>query len=121
MTLRVDPEGVFNSSLAEWEVEQQERLREAFGSDLSPSPQTPQSQIAGIQAFGLEETGEAAVNLQQAFSVDHADEVQLDALGSLLDIHPTDCHQVQSDGYADGGGWHQRAPRQPCQDRSRRG
>ena len=57
--IRVDGTGVqaddFETNLAEL----RELLQAAFGADLSLAPQTPQGQIAGIQAAALAEIGEA--------------------------------------------------------------
>ena len=71
--------------------ENHDRLNEdqsrVFGASLSMSPQTPQAQWAGILALALTEIGEALVSAAlQGSSVDHAEGVHLDSLGSLLSI-----------------------------------
>ena len=85
-TVVVDETGVVALSLEEQEAQQQERMRGVWGDDLTRSPQTPPNQIAGIQALGLTETGEAIVQDGQANSVDHANGTQLAVLGSNLDV-----------------------------------
>ena len=85
-TVVVDETGVVALSLEEQEAQQQERMRGVWGDDLTRSPQTPPNQIAGIQALGLTETGEAVVQDGNANSVDHANGTQLAVLGSNLDV-----------------------------------
>ena len=80
-TVVVDATGVVALSLEEQEAQQQERMRGVWGDDLTRSPQTPPNQIAGIQALGLTETGEAVVQDGNANSVDHANGTQLDGAG----------------------------------------
>ena len=84
----VDSRGVRAPSLAENKRMQESRFRGVFGTDMAFSDATPQSMIAGIQALGLTEIGEALVTLGMANSVDHADGNHLRALASLLGIEP---------------------------------
>ena len=63
-----------------------QEMADLFGEDTATAVQTPQGQIAGILAVAEAIIGEALVKLGAATSVDDAVGVQLDALGSLLDI-----------------------------------
>lgn len=84
----ITPTGASAASLAENRSNLDARQREAFGEDLSMSPQTPQSMWSGIAALGLTEVGEQGVRAALfGSSVDHAEGVFLDAIGSLLDIN----------------------------------
>ena len=84
--IEVSPTGVRINSLAENVEEQHTRMRALLGEDLSLSPQTPQAQIAGINALQITEVCEAIAANAMATSVDHAAGVALDALGSNVDI-----------------------------------
>lgn len=85
--LEITPSGARAASLAENRDRLNEDQREAFGADLSLSPQTPQSMWSGIAAGGLTEVGEGGVRAALfGSSVDHAEGVYLDALGSNLDV-----------------------------------
>ena len=86
MSVSVTAKGVRASSLAETLVEQEQRLKDRFGEDLSQSPHTPQAQIAGVEASAITEVNEAIVQDANAASIDHAGGVHLDALGSNLDV-----------------------------------
>ena len=83
----VTPEGVKAASLAENVETLNDRQRAAFGEDLALSPATPQAQWSGVVGIGLTEVGEeggrAAV---YGSSVDHAQGVHLDAIGSVADV-----------------------------------
>ena len=83
----VDLRGARAASLRENVRTLDERQREAFGSDLSLSPQTPQAQWSGIVALGLTEIGEAGLRAAlYGSSVEHAQGIHLDHHGSLLNI-----------------------------------
>ena len=85
--IRIDSQGATAASLAENVAEYDRLLRDRFGEDLSMTPQTPQAQIAGINALRDTEIGEAIIRAALfGSSVDHAEGTSLDALGSLLDI-----------------------------------
>ena len=85
----VDEKGVRSNALAQNNSRFFSEMGQVFGEDLSESPQTPQAQLAGIQALGATEIGEAFVELAQASDLDHASGPQLDVLGSALDIRRT--------------------------------
>ena len=83
----VSSTGASAASLAENRNTLNSRQKEAFGEDLALTPQTPQSQWSGINALALTEVGEQAVRAALfGSSVDHAQGVYLDSIGSLLDI-----------------------------------
>ena len=84
--IRVDSTGVSASSLEEALAETEEQLRAIFGEDLALEAQTPQGQLAGLIAIIKAEVGEAVVATGNGTSVDHADGVQQDAIGSVLDV-----------------------------------
>ena len=62
------------------------RFRDRFGADLSVDPEKPQGQIIGILALGFAEADEALVHLANGVSVWTAAGVQLDDLGSLMNV-----------------------------------
>ena len=80
----VDSTGVQTPSLPDAYAEMLSRYAEVFGVDLSSAPQTPQSQLAAIQAVITAEFGEALTAAMSAMSLDRASGTQLDDLGSLL-------------------------------------
>ena len=85
--LEVDGTGVRAGSLGENQRRLNEKQREAFGSDLAMSPQTPQAQWSGIGAAVYTEIGEAGVRVGlYGASVDDAPGTYLDVLGGLLDV-----------------------------------
>ena len=73
-------------SLADTLAEVQRRYKNKIGEDLARSPQTPQAQIAGVNAGLLSEITEAIVQVSGNNSVDHAGGVPLTDLGSFLDL-----------------------------------
>lgn len=83
---RVDATGIHTRSLAEYRSLLEDRFRESLGADLDLAPETPQGQIIGIVALALTEADEAVVQTGQALDVVTAIGVQLDDLGSLLQI-----------------------------------
>ena len=83
----IDKAGARANSLAENREEIFEALKGDFGEDLSESPQTPQAQIAGIQALRDTEIGEMLVkSATSGSSLDHAEGTGLEAMGSLMGV-----------------------------------
>ena len=64
----------------------EDRFREALGSTLDLSPETPQGQLVGLLALSFAEADEALVNVSNGMSVDRAIGRQLDDIGSLVGV-----------------------------------
>lgn len=86
--IRVTAQGVEYSDLEATVAEMQQRQRAALGEDLALEPETPQGQLNGIVASKLVELYEAAAQVANGNSVDHAAGVALRDQGSFLGLEP---------------------------------
>ena len=84
--VEVTPTGATAMSLEEARADQAARFASIFGGDLALAAQTPQGQLAGLNAVLAVELGEAFVDLASAFSKATAVGVWLDWQGSWLGI-----------------------------------
>ena len=82
----VDDQGARANSLQQNEADQRARQRGVWGDDLTRSDQAPPNQIAGIQALGLTEVGEAVVADANSNDPDAVGGTVQDALYGLVDV-----------------------------------
>ncbi|MCY3784560.1 MAG: baseplate J/gp47 family protein [Chloroflexi bacterium] len=83
---RVTATGVEAESLSSYVTREQTAFRDALGQDLDVSAESPQGQLMAADALTLAEVDEAVVAVGNGLSLPRSLGVQLDDLGSVLDI-----------------------------------